>query len=156
MHLSSIESKNKFMNVALEQAKIAKKNGEIPVGAVIVKGEKIVSAAFNRREKLQNSLAHAEIIAINLACKKLKNWRLLNCEIFVNLQPCLMCLGAIVKSRIGKIVYGSRRLDYEGTLEREILNEICFINKIEIESGLLASESDRILKQFFEMLRKKI
>ena len=104
MALNSTELNKKYMLAALNQAKIAYKLNEIPVGAVVVKRKKIISLAFNKKEKLKNPLAHAEIIAINLACKKLQNWRLLDCEIFVTLQPCLMCTEAIAQSRIKKIL----------------------------------------------------
>lgn len=153
MLLSSIEFNKNFMFAAILEAKKAANIGEIPVGAVIVKNDEIVSSAFNKRERLNNSLAHAELLAIDLACKKLGNWRLMDCELFVTLQPCLMCLGAIVNSRIKKIVYGANRLDLEGDFEREILYEVCFRNKIEIRSGILEDESANLLKKFFKGLR---
>ena len=102
MLLNSTELNEKFMFMAIEQAKKAAQIGEIPVGAVVVENKKIISSAFNGIESLKTATAHAELIAIDLACKKIGNWRLLNCELFVTLQPCLMCLGAISNSRIKK------------------------------------------------------
>lgn len=142
------------MAAAILQAKFAAKIGEVPVGAVVVKNKEIIACAFNKREQLQNSTAHAELLAIDLACKKLNNWRLLNCELFVTLQPCLMCLGAVVNSRIKKLVYGANRLHSDGEYEREILHEICFRNNIEILKGVLATESTALLTEFFENLHK--
>lgn len=153
MLLNSTKLNETFMLAAIEQAKVAAQMGEIPVGAVIVKNGEIMVRAFNKREKLNNAIAHAELIAINLACKKLKNWRLSNCELFVTLQPCLMCLGAIVNSRIKKLVYAAEKPEMEGIFEREVMREVCFRNKIAIENGILANESTNLIKKFFGKLR---
>ncbi len=136
-----------FMNQALKQAKIAAQIKEVPVGAVIVRNNKIISEAFNKKEILNDPTAHAEIIAIKLACLKLQNWRLLNCEIFVTLQPCLMCLEAIKNARISKLIFAASRP------ERKIIDENNLINKIEIKCGLLEFESNRLLTNFFKKLR---
>lgn len=96
-----------YMNIALEEAKIAKELNEVPVGAVIIKEGKIIAKAHNLREKLNSPLAHAEILAIDEACKKLNNWRLNGCELYVTLEPCPMCAGAILQSRISKIYIGT-------------------------------------------------
>ena len=96
-----------YMSVALEEARKAFKYNEIPVGAVIVKNGKIISKAYNKREKTHDVTMHAEIIAISKACKKLKNWRLEDCTIYVTMEPCMMCCGAIEQSRISKVVYGT-------------------------------------------------
>ncbi len=141
------------MAKALEQARIAKKNGEVPIGAVIMKNKKIVSAAFNQKEKLNDPTAHAEIIAVRLACKKLKNWRLTNCKIYVTMQPCLMCLDAIKSARINEIVFAVCRSEKENEFENEIFREICFRNKINIISGVLKAKSLRLISSFFDDLR---
>ena len=95
-----------YMNIAIKEAKKAYKYEEVPVGAVIVKNNKVIAKAFNKKEKTKNVTKHAEIIAISKACKKLKNWRLEDCIIYVTMEPCMMCSGAIEQSRIKKIVYG--------------------------------------------------
>lgn len=95
-----------YMKIALKQAKKALKHNEVPVGTIIVKDNKIISQAHNKREKTQDVTKHAEIIAISKACKKLKNWRLEGCTIYITMEPCMMCCGAIEQSRISKVVYG--------------------------------------------------
>lgn len=104
--------KNKYMEAALKEAEKAKLKDEVPIGAVIVYDGKIIARAHNLREEKQCSTAHAEILAIQKACKKLKSWRLENCELYVTLEPCPMCAGAILQSRIKKVVYGA--VDYKG------------------------------------------
>lgn len=155
MLLNSTELNERFMFMAIEQAKKAAQIGEIPVGAVVIKNKKIISSAFNRIETLKTAIAHAELIAIDLACKKIGNWRLSNCELFVTLQPCLMCLGAISNSRIKKIVYSAEKPGMEGYFEREVMREVCFKNNVEIEDGVLRKESVAILKKFFKNLRNE-
>ena len=95
-----------FMKIAINEAKKALKHNEVPVGAVVVKNGKIISHAYNRREKTHDVTKHAEIIAISKACKKLKNWRLEDCTIYITMEPCMMCCGAIEQARISKVVYG--------------------------------------------------
>lgn len=155
MALNSTELNKKYMLAALNQAKIAYQLNEIPVGAAIVKRKKIISLAFNKKEKLKNPLAHAEIIAINLACKKLQNWRLLNCEIFITLQPCLMCTEAIAQARIKKIHYATTITDLKNKFQTEIFQEVCFKNKIQFEQGLYAKESNQLLLKFFNKIRSR-
>ena len=96
-----------YMKIALKQAKKALKYNEVPVGAIIVKDNKIISQAYNKREKTHDVTKHAEIIAISKACRKLKNWRLEGCTIYITMEPCMMCCGAIEQSRISKVVYGA-------------------------------------------------
>lgn len=117
-----------YMQIAIKQAKKALKHNEVPVGAVIVKNNKIISKAFNKKEKTKNVTNHAEIIAISKACKKLKNWRLDDCEIYVTMEPCMMCSGAIEQSRIKKIVYGVKNENYGYTdkiKNIEIISQVC-------------------------------
>ncbi len=97
----------KFLSLAIEQAKTALIRGEVPIGAVIVRGGRVISKAFNMRERKQNALAHAEIIAIHKACRKLRSWRLDDCVMYVTLQPCPMCAGAILNARIKKVFIGA-------------------------------------------------
>ena len=121
-----------YMNIAIKEAKKALKNGEVPVGAVIVKNNKIISKGYNKKESKNNAIKHAEIIAIEKACKKIKNWRLEDCVIYVTMEPCMMCCGAIEQSRIKKIVYGVKNEKYGYTqylknikIESEIYDDIC-------------------------------
>ena len=117
-----------YMNIAIKEAKKAYKYEELPVGAVIVKDNKVIAKAYNKKEKTKNVIKHAEIIAISRACKKLKNWRLDDCEIYVTMQPCMMCCGAIEQSRIKKIVYGVKNENYGYTDQLKnikIISQIC-------------------------------
>ena len=117
-----------YMNLAIKQAKKALKYDEVPVGAIIVKNNKIISKGFNKKEKTNNVIKHAEIIAISEACKKLKNWRLDDCEIYITMEPCMMCCGAILQSRIKKIVYGikNENFGYSKNLKNiKIISQVC-------------------------------
>ncbi len=141
----------KWMNEALKEAKKAYDKLEIPVGAVIVKDNKIIARAHNLKETKKSAIAHAEILAIQKANKKLDNWRLLDCDMFVTLEPCDMCMGAIVSSRIRNL--------YIGTLDQKKKKEIdieCFKNDygINIKLGIKQKECEYILKDFFKFLRK--
>lgn len=103
---------NNFMNLALKQALKAYKKQEVPIGAIVVKNGKIISKAYNKKENKQITTKHAEIIAIERACKKLKTWHLDGCEIYTTMEPCLMCYGAIEQSRISKIYYGLKNMNF--------------------------------------------
>ena len=132
---------NKWMAQALKLAENAAANGEVPIGAVIVLNEKQIGAGQNRMEELQNATAHAEILAINEASKQLKNWRLDGATIYVSLEPCPMCLGAIKNSRISRLVFAAH--------DTSSCN-----NSTEIEDGLLEKESVEILQKFFRNVRR--
>ena len=133
-----------YMKIALKQAKKALKYKEVPVGATIVKEGKIISKAFNKREKLKNTTKHAEIIAISKACKKLKNWRLDGCEIYVTMEPCMMCSGAIEQARIKKIVYGIKNENYGYTNN---------LKNIKIISQVCEQECKELVQSFFKKRR---
>jgi tRNA(adenine34) deaminase len=139
----------------LQEAQMAFAIDEVPVGCVIVKDNEIISRAHNQKESKQNALAHAEIIAINKACETLGSWRLDDCEIFVTLEPCLMCIGAIVSARFKRLVYGPRDVKYDSL--DDILKEYLknFNHRVEVTQGVLETESDILLKQFFKKLREK-
>ena len=149
--------KNELMLVALEQAKKAYKKNEIPIGAIVVKNGKIISKAHNIREKKQNALLHAEIIAINKACKKLKSWRLDGCDIYVTLEPCLMCFGAMLNARIENIYFGAAATENNGILNNiKDLNTPILNHKTNIFGGIEKEKCEEILKMFFhEKARKK-
>lgn len=143
-----------FMEEALKEAQKALKKDEVPIGAVIVKDGKIVARGRNSREKSQNALKHAEIIAINKACKRLKSWRLDGCEIYVTLEPCPMCAGAIANARISKVVYGAKETTSEDNLCELILKSNRLNHKPNIEYRENKFCKD-ILQDFFKNKRKK-
>ena len=149
-----VNHKETFMKEALKEAKKAYKKLEIPVGAVIVKDGKIIAKAHNLRENKNSSIAHAEILAIEKANKKLNAWRLENCEMYITLEPCMMCMGAIVNSRIKKIYIGA--LDPKTGSCKSVINmeNYKFNHIVEVETGILQEDCEYILKDFFKMLRK--
>ena len=141
----------KWMKEAIKEAKKAYEKLEIPVGAVIVKNGKIIARAHNLKETKQTVTAHAEILAIGKANKKLKNWRLLDCDIYVTLEPCQMCMGAIISSRIKNIYIGTLDPKKEEKLDIKKYEEKY---GVKIETGIMQKESEYILKNFFKDLRK--
>ena len=130
-----------FMKKALEQAKRAANIGEVPVGAVIVKDGRIIARGYNRRESLQMATAHAEHIAIDKACKKLGSWRLTGCTLYVTLEPCVMCAGAIVQARIDRVIFGAydRQAGGCGSLYR-LTEDPAFYHFVPADGGLLEEE----------------
>lgn len=144
---------DKHMALALNEAKKAYLKGEVPVGAIIVKDDYVIAKAHNLREKKNTSLAHAEILAIEKACKKMKSWRLDDCVMYVTLEPCLMCAGAITQSRIKKVIIGALD-DKNGVIESiaHVFN-INTTTKVEYELQL-ENECSKILSDFFKELRE--
>lgn len=145
-----------FMVYALKEAEKAYINDEVPIGAVIVKDNKIIARGQNRREKTQNALMHAEICAINKACKKLKSWRLDGCQMYVTLEPCPMCAGAIVNARIEKVVYACKQTTSQDDLLVAILTSERLNHKVEVEQDIkYKKEASNLLTSFFESKRNK-
>lgn len=144
----------KFMKKALERAKKAASKGEVPIGCVIVKEGRIIASGYNKREEKKNSLLHAEMVAINSACKKLDAWRLCDCTLYVTLEPCPMCAGAIINSRIKRVVFGASDPKAGAFGSVVNLNEYPFNHKCLISSGVLGEECAAILSAFFRKLRK--
>ncbi len=144
-----------FMDQAIELAKEAAKEGEVPVGAVVVIDGRIVGRGRNHRETDKNALAHAEIEAINEACKTLGGWRLWQCDMYVTLEPCPMCTGAIINSRIKRLVYGAS--DSKAGSCGSVVNlfSLPYNHKPEVISGLKQEECAALLSDFFKRLRKK-
>ena len=144
-----------LMGAALREARIAADLGEVPVGAVVARRGEIVAAAHNTRETQRNALHHAELLAIDAACKALGGWRLWQCELFVTLEPCPMCSGAIINSRLRRVVYGARdpKAGCCGSLTD--LFVLPFNHHPVIEQGLLQEEAQALLQDFFAMLREK-
>ena len=146
----------KWMREALKQAKKAYDFDEVPIGCVIVKDNQIIARGYNKREKMQQSYAHAEMMAIQKACKKLGTWRLEDCDLYVTLEPCPMCAGAIIQSRIRNVYYGTS--DPKGGCVGTLINlfEIKnFNHHPNYYSDILKEECSQILKDFFKSKRKK-
>ena len=148
-------NKEKYMKEALKQAKQAYNKLEIPVGAVIVKDGKIIAKAHNQKESKNDTTNHAEILAIKKASKKLNSWRLLDCDMYVTLEPCSMCAGALIQSRIRKVYYGAsdEKTGACGSV-LNLLQDYKFNHTVEVESGVLKTECENILKEFFKKLRE--
>lgn len=148
-----MDTKTTFMKKAIARAKTAAKMGETPVGAVIVKDGKIIAGGRNRRETAKNALCHAEISAINAACKKLGGWRLCGCDLYVTLEPCPMCAGAIINSRIENVYFGAydKKAGSFGSIAD--FNTIGYNHKPSVEGGVLQEECSALLSGFFKELR---
>lgn len=144
-----------LMRIALAQAKEAAALGEVPVGAVVAKDGQVVAAAHNTRETRKNATHHAELLAIDAACRALGGWRLWQCELFVTLEPCPMCSGAIINSRIRRVVYGAADEKAGCCGSVTDLFALPFNHRPAVESGLRADEASALLREFFLMLREK-
>ncbi|MBE7356643.1 tRNA adenosine(34) deaminase TadA [Staphylococcus haemolyticus] len=145
-----------YMKLAIEEAKKAQKLGEVPIGAIIVKNNEVIASAHNLRETAQLPTAHAEHIAIERASKVVGSWRLEECKLYVTLEPCVMCAGAIVMSRIPKVVYGAT--DPKGGCSGSLMNlleESRFNHRAEVVKGVLEQECGDLLRNFFRELRLK-
>ena len=144
-----------FMKEALKEAKKAYKKLEVPVGAVIVKDGKIIARAHNQKETKYDTTKHAEILAIQKASKELKSWRLIDCEMYVTLEPCSMCAGAIINSRIKKVYIGAmdEKTGAVGS-KLNLFRDYTFNHEVNFEVGILVDECQKILKDFFKELRK--
>ena len=151
-----MKDKEKFMKEALKEAKKAYDKLEVPVGAVIVKNGKVIARSHNLKETKKDTTKHAEILAIEKASKKLGAWRLLDCDMYVTLEPCSMCAGAIINARIKKLYIGT--LDDKTGAAGSVLNlfeDYKFNHNVKLEKGILEKECEKILKEFFKDLRKK-
>lgn len=146
-----------FMQKALLQAKVALKKGEVPVGAVIVDAQgNILARGYNKIEKSGCQTAHAEVVAIHKACKKINDWRLEGCAIYVTLEPCLMCFGLIQLSRMKSLFFGAQSSQFGCGLQKDGTTDLKLYKKdLIIKGGLKEKESIDILKQFFKTIRKK-
>lgn len=146
----------KYMKAALREAKKAYKLDEVPIGCVIVQNEKIIARGYNRRNTDKNTLAHAEMSAIKKASKKTGDWRLEDCTMYVTLEPCQMCAGAIVQSRLGKVVIGS--MNPKAGCAGSVINLLQmkqFNHQVEMETGVLEEECSTMLSGFFQELRQR-
>lgn len=145
----------KFMKEALKQAQKAYDKLEVPVGAVIVKDGKIIARAYNQKEEKNDTTNHAEILAIKKASKKLGSWRLIDCDMYVTLEPCSMCAGALIQSRIRKVYIGAsdEKTGACGSV-LNLLGDYKFNHKVEVEKGILQEDCEKMLKAFFKELRE--
>lgn len=153
--MTETEKDVEFMRLALEQARLAAQEGEVPVGAVITRRGEVVGVGRNRRETGKNALAHAELEAISNACLALGGWRLWECEMFVSMEPCPMCAGAIINSRIRRVVFGA--YDEKAGSCASVINlfDLPYNHRPELVGGVLAEESAALLSEFFRTLREK-
>lgn len=145
-----------YMQLAIEEAKRARKRGEVPIGAVIVHNDKVIATGYNIRETSQSTLSHAELIAIRQANNAVGSWRLEDCTLYVTLEPCSMCAGAIVQSRIQRVVYGAAdpKAGCAGTL-MNLLQEDRFNHQVEVTKGVLETTCSQLLTTFFRTLREQ-
>lgn len=145
-----------FMQLALKEAQKASELGEVPIGAILVYNDEVIARAHNLRETTQNAVTHAELMAIQEACAKLGSWRLENTTLYVTLEPCPMCAGAILQSRIPRVVYGARDKK-AGCVDSlyHLLNDDRFNHECEVIEGMLAEECGQILTDFFRALRER-
>ncbi|MGG2075930.1 tRNA adenosine(34) deaminase TadA [Lysinibacillus irui] len=145
-----------FMKQALEEARLAASLGEVPIGAVLVYEGTVIARAHNLRETTQNATTHAELLVIQEACKKIGSWRLEDTTLYVTLEPCPMCAGAILQSRVPRVVYGARdqKAGCVDSLYR-LLNDERFNHECDVTEGVLAKECGKILTDFFKALRER-
>ena len=150
------ETDRTFMREALREAEKAAALGEVPIGAVIVYQDEIIARAHNLRETTQNATTHAELLAIQQACAKIGSWRLEDMTLYVTLEPCPMCAGAILQSRIPRVVYGARDMK-AGCVDSlyRLLNDSRFNHECEVTEGILSEDCGGILTQFFRNLREQ-
>ena len=143
----------KFMKEAIKQAKKAEAIGDVPIGCVIVHDGKIIARGYNKRNKDKTVLAHAELLAMKKACKKLGDWRLEDCTMYITLEPCQMCAGAIVQARVTRVVIGSMNAKAGGSI-LNLLEMQEFNHQAEVERGVLQEECSEMLSAFFRKLRE--
>ncbi len=149
-----MEEKEKFMRAALKRAKKGLSQGEVPVGAVIVCDGKIISSGYNRRTATQLASSHAEMYAIDRACRKFKSWRLPECDLYVTLEPCPMCMGAALNARVRKIYFGA--YEQKGrSMTAELAGSNLLNHTLEVEGGVLEKECSEILSGFFRSMRAR-
>lgn len=149
-----MENDEKYMKEAIKQAKKAIDNGDVPIGCVIVRDDKVIARGYNRRNARKTTLAHAELIAIEKASKKVGDWRLEDCTMYITLEPCQMCAGAIVQARIPKVVVGAMnpKAGCAGSII-DMFNVEAFNHQVEFQHGVLEEECASLLKEFFKELR---
>ena len=153
--MKKLSREEKFMKQAIKSAKKGLLEGEVPIGAVVVYEDKVVARGYNRRAKLQLASAHAEMMAIDRACKKFSSWRLPEgCELYITLEPCPMCMGACLNARVDKVYFGA--YEQKGRSLTDALAEANLLNhKTEVVGGVLEKECSELLTEFFSSMRQK-
>ena len=151
-----MNKREEYMRLALDEARVAMSIGEVPIGAVIVKDGKVIASAHNMRENGGGATAHAELLAINDACEKLGGWRLSGCELYVTLEPCPMCAGAIINARLDRVIFGAKdpRMGAMGSVID--INSYPLGHRTEAVGGVCREECLLLLKEFFESMRGKM
>lgn len=150
----TIMKHEEYMNIAIEEARLAAQQGEVPVGAVLVLDGEVVAQAHNQRETTHDATAHAEVLAIRQACAKLQNWRLTGADLYVTLEPCPMCAGAIVNARIGRVIYGAPDSKAGGVDSLfNIVDNKNLDHRVEILSGICETECREVLQEFLKRKR---
>ena len=153
--ISNMDRDRAYMQLALDVAKEAYREGEVPVGAVLVKEGEVIATGYNQRERLQDPTAHAELMAIRAAAELMGAWRLTNTTLYVTLEPCAMCAGAMIQARVARLVFGTH--DPKAGACGSICNlpaETRFNHRVIVQSGILAEDCSHLLKQFFQQLRE--
>ena len=149
-----MEDKVKFMLAAIARAKKGLAQGEVPVGAVVVANGKVIASGYNRRAKTQTAISHAETYAIDRACKKFKSWRLPDCDLYVTLEPCPMCMGAALNAHIRKVYFGA--YEQKGrSMTKELAESNLLNHTLEVEGGVLEEECSALLSGFFRQMRER-
>ena len=141
------------MRLALKQAQVSYKNDEVPIGAVVVKDGKVVSRAHNTRNASKNAVEHAELVAIQRACKALGDWRLTGCDLYVTLEPCVMCLGACYNARISNVYFGAYDLSGKGCVQLSEMIGHTLNHELTLHGGVLEKECSAILTEYFKSKR---
>ena len=151
-----MENDIKYMKMALAEARKAYQRAEVPIGAVVICNDQVVGRGFNLREQTQDPTSHAEVIALKEAAKNEASWRLEDCQLYVTLEPCPMCAGAILQSRIKRLVYGASD-PKAGAVNSlyQLLNDERFNHQVEVEAGVMEKEAAQLLKDFFRDLRER-
>ncbi|MEW6001713.1 MAG: tRNA adenosine(34) deaminase TadA [Nitrospirota bacterium] len=152
--VTTIDRDNDFMRLALEEAGLAFAEGEVPVGAVLVKDDEVIAKAHNSREKSKDPTGHAEILAFKAGTNKISNWRLTNTTLYVTKEPCIMCAGAMINARLSRLVYGCKDLK-AGAVDSlyKLLSDRRLNHQVEVVSGVLEEECAEILQRFFKSKR---
>ena len=154
--VATVSENQRYMRVAIDHAEIARQNGDVPVGAVIVHEGRLIAKAYNQRHQLNDPTAHAEIIALTQAAEAVGSWRLEGCTIYVTLEPCAMCAGALVNARVRRLVFGCRDPRFGAVRSKYRIADNGELNhRIEVVEGILAEECSQLLSDFFLKLRRR-
>ncbi|MBQ3066920.1 MAG: nucleoside deaminase [Clostridia bacterium] len=146
-------TKNKFMQKALMQAQVSLRQDEVPIGAVVVKNGKVIARAHNTRNKSKNAVEHAELVAIQRACKKLGDWRLVGCDLYVTLEPCVMCLGACYNARISNVYFGAYDLSGAGCVALSGMIGRTLNHELQLCGGVMEKQCSELLTNYFKSKR---